>query len=227
MNNYCCACGAYLKAPPQPFAIFKLPASLSLCTILFYPPPTFPFLPSLQKQRTLPNSRRGGGLPRPLPRFSPLSQTPPTPHYPSPRTIKNRNSRHRRNHNSSLFIFHFSSFIIFAANPAIPTITAAPHSPSPRTTPILHFSFFIYQSTTLSPLSVLLISSFLSLFDSFLLLSGHIAHRQHALSHSLAVRSHRPAFHKLRRGILHSRADNFVLVHNKISVRKPYSFIAQ
>ena len=92
MNNYCCACGAYLKAPPQPFTIFKLPTSLSLCTILFYPPPTFPFLPSLQKQRTLPNSRRGGGLPRPLPRFSPLSQTPPTPpspptpHYPSPRT---------------------------------------------------------------------------------------------------------------------------------------------
>ena len=151
MNNYCCACGAYLKAPPQPFAIFKLPASLSLCTILFYPPPTFPFLPSLQKQRTLPNSRRGGGLPRPLPRFSPLSQTPPTPHYPSPRTIKNRNSRHRRNHNSSLFIFHFSSFIIFAANPAIPTITAAPHSPSPRTTPILHFSFIKAPPSPLSP----------------------------------------------------------------------------
>ena len=35
MNNYCCACGAYLKAPPQPFTIFKLPTSLSLCTILF------------------------------------------------------------------------------------------------------------------------------------------------------------------------------------------------
>ena len=123
MNNYCCACGAYLKAPPQPFTIFKLPTSLSLCTILFYPPPTFPFLPSLQKQRTLPNSRRGGGLPRPLPRFSPLLQTPPTPHYPSPRTIKNRNSRHRRNHNSSFFIIHFS-FSLITANPAL---SLAPH----------------------------------------------------------------------------------------------------
>ena len=43
------------------------------------------------------------------------------------------NSRHRRNHNYSLFIFHHSSFIIFAANPAIPTITATLHYPSPRT----------------------------------------------------------------------------------------------
>ena len=83
-----------------------------------------------------------------------------TLHYPSPRTIKNRNSRHRRNHNSSFFIFHFSFFIIFAANPAIPTITANLPSPSPRTIKnrnsrhrrnhnssffILHSSFFILR----------------------------------------------------------------------------------
>ena len=44
-----------------------------------------------------------------------------------------QNPRHRRNHNYSLFIFHHSSFIIFADNPAIPTITATLHYPSPRT----------------------------------------------------------------------------------------------
>ena len=53
----------------------------------------------------------------------------------------------------SLFIFHHSSFIIFADNPAIPTITATPHYPSPRTAPISNsrhrrnhnYSLFIFH----------------------------------------------------------------------------------
>ena len=49
--------------------------------------------------------------------------SPPTPHYPSPRTIKNRNSRHRRNHNSSFFIFHFSFFILhFSKHHPLPSL---------------------------------------------------------------------------------------------------------
>ena len=53
--------------------------------------------------------------------------SPPTPHYPSPRTIKNRNSRHRRNHNSSFFIFH-SSFIKAPPFPLSPSFLSAPFS---------------------------------------------------------------------------------------------------
>ena len=37
---------------------------------------------SPQKHRTLPNYRRGGGLPLPLHRLSPSPQTSPTSHYP-------------------------------------------------------------------------------------------------------------------------------------------------
>ena len=51
-------------------------------TIEGSPPPTSPFLPSLQKQRTLPNSRRGGGLPLPPHRLFQISQIPPITHYP-------------------------------------------------------------------------------------------------------------------------------------------------
>ena len=55
-----------------------------------------------------------------------------------------------------LFIIHFSSFIIFADNPAIPTITATPHYPSPRTAPISNprhrrnhnYSLFIFHHSS-------------------------------------------------------------------------------
>ena len=54
MNNCGGACGAYLKRSPQPFTIFKLPTSLSLCAILFNPPP-IPHSPSSHCQpRTIP-----------------------------------------------------------------------------------------------------------------------------------------------------------------------------
>ncbi len=58
-----------------------------------------------------------------------------------------------------LFIIHFSSFIIFADNPAIPTITATPHYPSPCTAPISNsrhrrnhnYSLFIFHHSLSSP----------------------------------------------------------------------------
>ena len=173
------------KSAPTTFHYFQTSYFTITFYYPFYPPPTFPFLPSLQKQRTLPNSRRGGGLPRPLPRFSPLSQTPPTP--PSPPTpalslaphyqkskfapqvkqgcfnsgrTKSLHGRsdtndRRRNHNSSFFILHFSSFIL--------THHRQPRTiPRPRTTPIqnppptavttiIHFSFFIIHHSLSSP----------------------------------------------------------------------------
>ena len=45
---------------------------------------------------------------------------PRPPHHPNSKSTANGG-----HHNYSLFIFHHSSFIIFATNPAIPTITAA------------------------------------------------------------------------------------------------------
>ncbi len=137
MNNYCCACGAYLKAPPQPFTIFKLPTSLSLCTILFIHcqshhhlhsalllaphRPNFKFAPQV-KQGCF-NSGRTKSL-----------------HGRS-----DTNDR-RRNHNSSFFIIHFSSFILT-------------HRRQPRTTPrpappqffIFHLSFIKAPPSPLSP----------------------------------------------------------------------------
>ena len=77
-----------------------------------------------------------------------------TPHYPSPRTTPISNSRHRRNHNSSFFIFHFS-FSLIAANPAL---SLAPHYQKSKFAPsaqpqffILHFSFFIIHSHSSPP----------------------------------------------------------------------------
>ena len=69
-----------------------------------------------------------------------------TLHYPSPRTIKNRNSRHRRNHNSSFFIIHFSSFIL--------THRRQPHHRrQPRTTPRPALPpFFIFHLSKHHPL---------------------------------------------------------------------------
>ena len=133
MNNYCCACGAYLKAPSTTFHYFQTSYFTITFYYPFYPPPTFPFLPSLQKQRTLPNSRRGGGLPRPLPRFSPLSQTPPTPpspptpHYPLPRTTPIQNPPPT----AVTTIIHFSFFIIHHSLSSPPT---PPFPPSPPLT---------------------------------------------------------------------------------------------
>ena len=215
MNNYCCACGAYLKAPPQPFTIFKLPTSLSLCTILFIHcqshhhlhsalllaphRPNFKFAPQVKQGcfnsgrtkslhgRSDTNDRRRNHnssffiihfssfilthhrQPHHR-RHSSLSLAPHRPNFKFAPQVKqgcfnsgrtkslhgrsDTNDR-RRNHNSSLFIFHHSSFIIFAANP---TITATLHYPSPRTIKnrnsrhrrnhnssffIIHFSSFI------------------------------------------------------------------------------------
>ena len=101
MNNYCCACGAYLKAPPQPFTIFKLPASLSLCTILFYPPQSRHS--HHHRHSSLSLAPRTTPIQNPPPtavttiiHYSffiihshsspPTPPSPPTPHYPSPRT---------------------------------------------------------------------------------------------------------------------------------------------
>ncbi len=113
MNNYCCACGAYLKAPPQPFTIFKLPASLSLCTILFYPP-----------QSRHSHHHRHSSLSL-APRTTPIQNPPPT---------------------AVTTIIHYSFFIIHSHS-SPPT----PHYPSPRTTPILHFSFIKAPPSPLSP----------------------------------------------------------------------------
>ena len=89
----------------------------------------------------------------PFPPSPPLFTIPRPPHHPNSKSTANGG-----HHNYSFFIFHHSSFIIFAANPAIPTITAAPHSLSPRTIKnrnsrhrrnhnssffIIHFSSFI------------------------------------------------------------------------------------
>ena len=152
-----------------PSTTFRYPSNLLLhyhfALSFFYPPPTFPFLPSLQKQRTLPNSRRGGGLPRPLPRFSPLSQTPPTRTIPRPAPPQFKIHRQRRS--PQFFIFHFSFFIIFATTPAITAVTSnllyssPSHHPNSKFAPsappqffILHFSFFILPHHRHSSLSL-------------------------------------------------------------------------
>lgn len=117
MNNYCCACGAYLKAPPQPFTIFKLPTSLSLCTILFI---------HCQSHHHL-HSALLLAPHRPNFKFAPSTQP-------------------------QFFILHYSFFIIHShSSPATPPSPPTPHYPSPRTTPILHFSFIKAPPSPLSP----------------------------------------------------------------------------
>ncbi len=138
------------KTPPQPFVIFKLPASLSLCTILFYP---------LQSRHSHHHRHSSLSL---APRTTPIQNppptavttiihfsffiihhslsSPPTPPFPPSLLLRTR-SRPALSKieiraigattilHSSLFIFHHS-FSLIAANP---TIAATLHYPSPRT----------------------------------------------------------------------------------------------
>ena len=123
MNNYCCAFSAYLKAPPHPFTIFKLPTSLSLCTILFIHcqshhhlhsalllaphRPNFKFAPSAQPQFFILHYS-----------FFIIHShsSPPTPPSPPlftiPRPAPPQFKIHRQRRSPQLFIIHFSSFII-------------------------------------------------------------------------------------------------------------------
>ena len=81
--------------------------------------------------------------PLPIPPSPPLCPTPrPAPPQFQIRAIGATTILH-----SSLFIFHHS-FSLIAANP---TITATLHYSSPRTTPILHFSFIKAPPSPLSP----------------------------------------------------------------------------
>ena len=99
-------------------------------------------------------------LPRPLPRFSPLSQTAPTPPSPPlfaiPRPalskIEIRAIGATTILHSSLFIFHHS-FSLIAANPTIaanPALPLAPHHPNSSFF-IFHFSFIKAPPSPLSP----------------------------------------------------------------------------
>ena len=121
MNNYCCACGAYLKALPQPFTIFKLPASLSLCTILFIHCQSHHHLHSAlllaphRPQFKIHRQRRSPQLF--IINFSSFILTHHRqPHHhrhsslslaPAPPQFK----IHRQRRSPQLFIIHFSSFI--------------------------------------------------------------------------------------------------------------------
>ena len=117
----------------------KPPTSLSLCTIFFLiHRQHFHFCHHCKSKVHYPIPVGAAACPAHYPDFlhfhkhrQPHHHRHPTLSITSHRPISN--SRHRRNHNYSLFIFHHSSFIIFAANPAIPTITATLHYPSPRT----------------------------------------------------------------------------------------------
>ena len=131
MKNCGGAFSAYYKRTPQPFTISNFLLHYHFALSFFNPPPTFPFLPSLQKQRTLPNSRRGGGLPRPLPRFSPLSQTPPTRTIPRPAL-----SKIEIRAIGATTILHFSFFILHSSFFKAPP---SPLSPSFLSAPFSHF----------------------------------------------------------------------------------------
>ena len=175
MNNYCCACGAYLKAPPQPFTISNFLLHYHFALSFFNPPqsrqphhrrhpalsitshyPNFKFAPSAQPQFfilhfsffILPHRRQPRTIPRPA-----LSKI-------EIRAIGATTILH-----SSFFIFHS------------PSSPPTPHYPSPRTIKNRNSchrrnhnsSFFIFHSSFIkappSPLS----PSFLSApFSHFL-----------------------------------------------------------
>ena len=165
MNNYCCACGAYLKAPPQPFTISNFLLHYHFALSFFNPPqsrqphhrrhpalsitshyPNFKFAPSAQPQFfilhfsffILPHRRQPRTIPRPA-----LSKI-------EIRAIGATTILH-----SSLFIFHFS-FSLITANPAL---SLAPHYQKSKFVPsaqpqffIFHFSFFILHLSKHHPL---------------------------------------------------------------------------
>ena len=99
------------------------------------------------------------GLPRPLPRFSPLSQTPPTPPSPPPHTIHHlAPPQFQIRAIGATTIIHYSFFIIHHSLSSPPTPPFPPSPPLftiPRpalskieiraigATTILHSSFFI------------------------------------------------------------------------------------
>ncbi len=80
-------------------------------------PSTFLFQPSPPKEYILHSIRRGGGLPRPLPRLSPLPQALPTRTIPRPAPLQITICAAGA---PQLFIIHYSSFI-------------SPHTPRTKT----------------------------------------------------------------------------------------------